>query len=395
MAKVGVEHMQDLLGREFPTNLKEWLTVSDIQPDFPMNSIYFPHWYVYKDSNENRVQRDINQWPEKLELPENIQLPTGSLLRSGHLTTYRLPEGWFLAVDGGEFGGALWFLSENEPVKIGRANFNGFAQIDGNIFVIGGLAHMCTDRGYIHEIRKDPQSGRYERRQVVTLRFRPEAVVVHEGAFIILTPASLVKVSLDGKIDCLINSEQWANLMPNSMIADGDDLLIGMRGVVARVCLKSLPAKVEWLVPSMRHLEDCRQLRVGDEEPRVKHRPRCSKRRRLKILILQNGQFVYQACQGVWPGAKLHRFENGDDAIRALDRDPLDLIITDMVHPGVDGITFIREIRRKQPKAKIVCISDDGQKLAKEAGADYLFPKLFLLELVEFLKSLFPTVESP
>ncbi|MBN8553315.1 MAG: response regulator [Caulobacterales bacterium] len=49
--------------------------------------------------------------------------------------------------------------------------------------------------------------------------------------------------------------------------------------------------------------------------------------------------------------------ENGDDAIDALDHGPFDLLLTDIVMPGADGIEVARIAAQRQPGVKIMFIT--------------------------------------
>jgi len=49
--------------------------------------------------------------------------------------------------------------------------------------------------------------------------------------------------------------------------------------------------------------------------------------------------------------------ENGDDAIDALDQGPYDLLLTDIVMPGADGIEVARVAAQRQPGVKIMFIT--------------------------------------
>ena len=49
--------------------------------------------------------------------------------------------------------------------------------------------------------------------------------------------------------------------------------------------------------------------------------------------------------------------ENGDDAIDALDQGPWDLLLTDIVMPGVDGIEVARQAAARQPDLRIMFIT--------------------------------------
>lgn len=49
--------------------------------------------------------------------------------------------------------------------------------------------------------------------------------------------------------------------------------------------------------------------------------------------------------------------ENGDDAIDALDQGPFDLLLTDIVMPGADGIEVARIAAQRQPGLRIMFIT--------------------------------------
>ena len=49
--------------------------------------------------------------------------------------------------------------------------------------------------------------------------------------------------------------------------------------------------------------------------------------------------------------------ENGDDAIDALDMGPYDLLLTDIVMPGADGIEVARIAAQRQPGVRIMFIT--------------------------------------
>ena len=64
-----------------------------------------------------------------------------------------------------------------------------------------------------------------------------------------------------------------------------------------------------------------------------------------------------------------------------------DVIITDLIMPGKEGMETIMELRREYPEAKIIAISGGGRvapegylQLAKGIGAAMVFSKPFELE---------------
>jgi len=88
---------------------------------------------------------------------------------------------------------------------------------------------------------------------------------------------------------------------------------------------------------------------------------------------------------------------NGEQAIRAYERHPADVLITDLFMPGRDGLETVQFFRSRYPALRIIAISGggySGQKtdhlaVARVAGADAAFRKPFevarLLEVVREL----------
>ena len=79
--------------------------------------------------------------------------------------------------------------------------------------------------------------------------------------------------------------------------------------------------------------------------------------------------------------------ENGDDAIDALDQGPWDLLLTDIVMPGADGIEVARVAASRQPGIRIMFITGfaavalSAQDRAP-AGAKVLSKPVHLRDLV-------------
>jgi CheY-like chemotaxis protein len=86
----------------------------------------------------------------------------------------------------------------------------------------------------------------------------------------------------------------------------------------------------------------------------------------------------------------------GSAALRLIGARPPDLMITDILMPGVDGLETIMRTRQIAPAVKIIAMSGDGGSsrpdflaMARKLGADALLRKPFgnaeLIELVDRL----------
>ncbi len=89
------------------------------------------------------------------------------------------------------------------------------------------------------------------------------------------------------------------------------------------------------------------------------HRPKSSL---LRILIAEDDPSLRRVLGTVLESAghQIAYAENGEEALRALEREPIDLVVTDMIMPLKDGLEFIGEAHKKRPLLPIVAISGGG-----------------------------------
>jgi CheY-like chemotaxis protein len=69
-------------------------------------------------------------------------------------------------------------------------------------------------------------------------------------------------------------------------------------------------------------------------------------------------------------GYDVHAAEDGRAAMKHLAAQPVDLVITDMVMPGSDGVEVIRHIRKMYPQLNIIAISGGGGSTKRELLLD-------------------------
>jgi CheY-like chemotaxis protein len=92
---------------------------------------------------------------------------------------------------------------------------------------------------------------------------------------------------------------------------------------------------------------------------------------------------------------------DGREAIDVLARKPIDLILLDIVMPGIDGLTVLRRVKRFMPSIKVVVVTAYIEPLlveeAKRLGADDFIGKPYMLpDLLEAIERvLLPLPEEP
>lgn len=96
----------------------------------------------------------------------------------------------------------------------------------------------------------------------------------------------------------------------------------------------------------------------------------------LVVIVLRNALLA--------AGHEVITAADGDQGLRALRRHPVDIIVTDIIMPGKEGIETILEIRRLSPTIPIIAMSGGGisagrvyLESAARLGATRTLPKPF------------------
>lgn len=57
------------------------------------------------------------------------------------------------------------------------------------------------------------------------------------------------------------------------------------------------------------------------------------------------------------------RASSGTEALRLLETEPVELVVTDVIMPGMDGIELLREIRARRPDLPVIAMTGAGDGL--------------------------------
>jgi len=102
-----------------------------------------------------------------------------------------------------------------------------------------------------------------------------------------------------------------------------------------------------------------------------------------RILIVDDEEIVVRSCKRILegPGVLLDAAANGRDALRKADEMPLDIVILDIMMPGMDGLEVLQQLKERHPEVDVVMITGLSQiqtavKAMKLGAFDYL-PKPF------------------
>lgn len=101
------------------------------------------------------------------------------------------------------------------------------------------------------------------------------------------------------------------------------------------------------------------------------------------ILLAEDDSTVRAILSRALEGAGYRVCEaaNGREAMRALDREPFDAVVTDIIMPDADGIETILYVRRRAPHTRVIAITGLNAELhlgsAASLGAHRVMEKPF------------------
>src|ERR1043166_9643279 len=115
----------------------------------------------------------------------------------------------------------------------------------------------------------------------------------------------------------------------------------------------------------------------------------------MRVLVVEDekktASFIRKALQA--EGFAVDVFRDGNDALAAAASTPFDAIVLDIMLPGRDGLSVLRQLRERRNTTPVLLLSARGQVDERveglDAGADDYLPKPFALaELVARVRAL-------
>ncbi|WP_219839141.1 response regulator [Paenibacillus sp. R14(2021)] len=102
---------------------------------------------------------------------------------------------------------------------------------------------------------------------------------------------------------------------------------------------------------------------------------------------------VKRTIKRAFPEHTVHLAASAEEAVKIMDSHPVDIVLTDILMPGIDGLEFMKMSRRKYPHVKWVVISAHSefsfaQKAVRLGAKDYLLKPIGKERLVELIDQL-------
>jgi DNA-binding response OmpR family regulator len=115
----------------------------------------------------------------------------------------------------------------------------------------------------------------------------------------------------------------------------------------------------------------------------------------MRVLVVEDekktASFIRKALQA--EGFAVDVCHNGDDGLAAARTTPFDAIVLDIMLPGRDGLSLLRQLRERQNATPVLLLSARGEVNERveglNAGADDYLPKPFVIaELIARVRAL-------
>lgn len=91
-----------------------------------------------------------------------------------------------------------------------------------------------------------------------------------------------------------------------------------------------------------------------------------------KILVTDDEQKIREMIRkyAEFEGFTVEEAKDGFDAVNKADQDNFDLIVMDVMMPGLDGFSAVKEIKKKKPNIPVIMLSALGEEYDKIHGFD-------------------------
>lgn len=106
------------------------------------------------------------------------------------------------------------------------------------------------------------------------------------------------------------------------------------------------------------------------------------------ILIVDDDEMILEILSKGFEmyGLNVFKAENGLDGWKFFKNKPVEIVLTDIRMPGLDGIELSKRIRNQSPHTKIALMTggnaDFATELLNDGTATYLFKKPFAINYV-------------
>lgn len=111
------------------------------------------------------------------------------------------------------------------------------------------------------------------------------------------------------------------------------------------------------------------------------------------LLVDDEVEFISALAERLsFRGIRARTAGGGEEALAAIEREPPQVVVLDLMMPGMSGIEVLQELRRTHPDIKVILLTGHGSTREGMEGMrlgafDYLMKPLSIDELMEKLRN--------
>jgi len=96
-----------------------------------------------------------------------------------------------------------------------------------------------------------------------------------------------------------------------------------------------------------------------------------------KILVVDDEEVMREFLLEVFSAQEPVGAHNGEEALAVIQRSPVDLVITDLKMPGMDGLTLLKKIKEHNKSIKVIVVTgyaslQTASECIQAGAADFL-----------------------
>ena len=104
------------------------------------------------------------------------------------------------------------------------------------------------------------------------------------------------------------------------------------------------------------------------------------------ILLVDDEAVIRDLCSRALKGYAVIQAENGQEALTLFEKGGIDVVLTDVMMPGMDGIELLKRLKQKEPTIVVIVMTGFAEKdvilkALKEDADDFIAKPLNLLQL--------------
>ena len=99
-----------------------------------------------------------------------------------------------------------------------------------------------------------------------------------------------------------------------------------------------------------------------------------------RVLIVDDEEIVIRSCRRILSDSQLYSVDStqdGMEALRKVDESEYDLLVLDIMMPGIDGLEVLQQVKERHPDVDVIMVTGLSQiqtavKAMKLGAFDYL-----------------------